>query len=662
MKRKKKLPLLLTTAIFLSGCNKTDLYEQNFDEENFLSAMDGAADYFSYDNAEYIRDYDIGDDGTLYALQGFLEDDGSVRTELHCYSPEGTETKNLGEINASAVLWDKGKLYLAIGLEGVYSLNAYDFENGELTKLTGTEIQPENMVLIGDTIYYTGINEDRIGMREPVSDNFNYDGTLLYSYKLSEETVKSVDVEYPVAISETISGEMCVYAADENGLYFMIGAEGKKIYNDLGRINSFGFVNENSFVFCSDENPISLNMGRIDSNSIYSELVESAAAYRIKVRSVYVYYVNSFTQRLERINSSAFDKQNEIIRFLSPEYTFNKPFGIGYMTDYQELDNESFSLAVLSQDSSFDIFMINSYDGFSSNIRDKGSFYPLNEVPNVREYLDKCFPYLKEAATDADGNIWMLPISINLPVIVYNKETCTAAEFDLSGELSIDEFISLCESAYHSDFKNGYDVQPYQLTHNLFTQYMAFHNSFDTPELRKFAAFAKEKINLSQFPSYLPTINPAMNNLYMPGSEKDFLFSYLSDSANTERIEWLSNFEGFDFCSVPTITENAKPVATCAFITVNPSSSNLEAALNYVSDLAEYLGKRENSFMLSEKSVYTENSGIQSVYDIVSAAEIGFNISEEIYFEPYLEYLSGGISLDDFISEADRRLSAYLNE
>lgn len=659
MKSKKIIPTLLTALLFISGCNKTEIIKQNFDEEKFLNIMNGTPDKFSYDNAEYIRDYDIGDDGTLYALQNFLEDDGSVRTELHCYSPDGKETKNIGEINASTVLWDNGKLYLTIGLDGVYSFNVYDLESEELTTLANTEIQPENAVLVGDTIYYTGITEERCGMRELIGDtDFEYDGTLLYSFNINEKTAEPVNVEYPAAITKTVSGELCVYAADENGLYFTIGSNGKKIYNDLGRINSFGFVNENNLVFSSDTNPISLNMGRIDSSSIYSELVESAAASRIKVRSAYAYYISGFTQRLERINCSVFDKKNEIIRFLSPEYTFNKPFGIGYMTDYRELDNESFSLAVLSQDSSYDIFMINSNDGFSSNIRDKGSFYALNDVPNVREYLDKCFPFLKEAAADADGNIWMLPISINLPVIAYNKESCAAAGINFSGELTIDEFISLCETAYRSDYKNGYNVQPYQLTQNLFTQYMAAHNSFDTPELRRFAAFAKEKINLSQFPQYLPITNAAMDNLYMPENEKAFLFSYIF----TDSAEWLSGFESFDFCAVPAMTENAEPVATCAFITVNPSSSNLQAALSYVSDLAAYLSASKNSFLLSDPSAYTSNKGIESVYNIVAAAEIGFNISEEIYFEPYQKYLSGGLTLDEFISEADRKLSAYLNE
>lgn len=39
-----------------------------------------------------------------------------------------------------------------------------------------------------------------------------------------------------------------------------------------------------------------------------------------------------------------------------------------------------------------------------------------------------------------------------------------------------------------------------------------------------------------------------------------------------------------------------------------------------------------------------------------------FLISKEIYFEPYLKYLSDDLTLDAFIAEADRKLSAYLNE
>lgn len=659
MKRNAFIAVLLA-AVLLTGCNGGGNVGRIFDEEKFSQIMNGLPDSFSYDNVEYICDYDIGDDGTLYALQGFPEPDGSVRTELHCYSPDGNETANIGAVNASTVLWDNGKLYVTLGEQSDRYFSVYDLESGESERLTGAEIIPENTVLVGSTIYYTGTTESRRGIHELIGGtDFEYDGTLLYSYTLGADKAVRADVEYPVSISETASGELCVYAADENGTYFTMGIGGKKVYNALGKINSFGFTGKNSFVFSSDVKPLSLNIGRMDSDSIFAELAENTAAYRIKVRGGYAYYVNSFTGKLERINCSAFDKQNEIIRFLSPEYTFNKPFGIGYMTDYKELDNESFSLAVLSQDSSFDIFMVNSYDGFSSNIRDKGSFYPLSGVPNVREYLDKCFPFIKDAATDEDGNIWMLPISINIPLLLFNEKNCSEAGFDFSGDLTIEELTALCEKAYNSEYKSGYDVSPYPLTQNLFVQFLTEHDNFDSPELRKFAEFAREKINMSEFPPYLSVTNEALNGLYSPDGEDAVLFSYLYD---LDRVEWFSGFESFDFRAVPGITENAKPIATCTFISVNPASSNLSAALDYVADLAEYLGQRKKSFMLSDKSMYTADKGIGSVYDIVSDANIVFNISEEIYFEPYFRYHRGEITIDEFISEADRKLSAYLNE
>lgn len=660
MKRKILFGALLTSTLLFTGCSGGGNAERIFDGERFTQIMNEFPERFSYDNVEYIHDYDVGDDGTLYALQGFPEADGSVRTELRCYSPDGNEINSLDDVKAHAVLWDNEKLYLVTGEQGTYYFSVYDLENGESERLVNTEIIPENTVLIGNTIYYTGTTEARRGMRELIGESdFEYDGTMLYSYTLGSEKAERVNVEYPVSIAESVSGELCVYAADEKGTYFTMGIDGKKLYNDLGKITGFGCTGENSFVFTSDVKPFSLNLGRTDSDSIFAELAENTAAYRIKVRGGYAFYVNSFTEKLERVNCSAFDKQNEIIRFLSPEHTFDKPFSIGYMTDYMELDNESFSLSVLSQDSSFDIFMVNSYEGFSSNIRDKGSFYPLNDVANVSDYLDRCFPFIKDAAVDSDGNIWMLPISINVPLILFNENACLEAELDLDGILTTEDLIAVCEKAYNSEYKGGYDVHPYTLTQNLFIQYMAEHDNFNSHELRQFAEFAKEKINMSEFPPYLPTVNEAMNGLYNEDGARAVLFSYLY---GLDRVEWLSGFEDFDFRVVPGITGNAKPSATCTFIAVNPASSNLSAALDYVADLADYLGRRENSFMLYDRSAYTDTKGIESVYEIVSDAEICFNISQEIYFEPYIQYHNGEITIDEFISEADRKLSAYLNE
>ncbi len=91
--------------------------------------------------------------------------------------------------------------------------------------------------------------------------------------------------------------------------------------------------------------------------------------------------------------------------------------------------------------------------------------------------------------------------------------------------------------------------------------------------------------------------------------DKDVLFSYLYDF---DRIEWLSWFECFDFRAAPSISEDVKPAVSCAFISINPPSSNLDAALSCVSGLAKYLGERKNSFMLSDKAAYTKSKALRS--------------------------------------------------
>ena len=100
--------------------------------------------------------------------------------------------------------------------------------------------------------------------------------------------------------------------------------------------------------------------------------------------------------------------------------------------------------------------------------------------------------------------------------------------------------------------------------------------------------------------------------------------------------------------------------ATCALITVNPASENLEATLDDVASLAEHLSQQQDSFMLSDKEMYS--AGNTALYDIYANAEVGFNVSDELIYDSYVKYHAGELSLDDFITEAQRKYSAYLNE
>ena len=247
-------------------------------------------------------------------------------------------------------------------------------------------------------------------------------------------------------------------------------------------------------------------------------------------------------------------------------------------------------------------------------------------------------------------------------MISYNQKTCSEIGIDFTDKMTIEEFVNACEKAYNSEYRNGYDVQPYRLTQNLLIQYMANHETFDTALFRSFAEFAEKKINISDisaYPLYMPLNNDAQNHLYEADGEKRFLFSCQWDNS---MALWLSQFEDFRFAAVPSIDPNNKNSAECVFITINPASGNLEAALDYISSLAEYLSGSQNTFMFSDRASYTMTDGLESLYELYADAEIGFNVSEEICFDIYKQFHQGEITLDDFITEADRKLSAYMKE
>lgn len=190
-------------------------------------------------------------------------------------------------------------------------------------------------------------------------------------------------------------------------------------------------------------------------------------------------------------------------------------------------------------------------------------------------------------------------------------------------------------------------------------QYLSANDSFDTPLFREFAEYAREKINISSYPypDYFPPVNNAQNEFGFGNTDsalERFLFSYDSAAGS---IEWLAGM-GLSFCEAPKIDPSGKNTASCEFLIVNPNSQNLGAALEYIAALCEYLTEN-GGIMLSDSELYEKAEGLR---EICANAEISFSVSDELVMEPYKQYLSGSITLDEFITEADRKLAAYLNE
>ncbi len=555
-------------------------------------------------------------------------------------------------------------------IEAGHKLCAFDTKTQETKDICKLEnfIRIKRVDVWENTVYVLGVSADRTGINGEYSDEFGtyyYGGEKLVSVDISTGEIAESGVPFPIAYS-LYNGSCTVYGADKDGYYFSDFENGNKRYHEIEQLYNFDFYEPDRYVFTSG---YGINIGTLcaGTTNVDDGISQVLEGYFVMdgFRTVggYTFFMASGKEqgdeRVCRLKNASYIKKNNKIKFIASEYSFDAPFGCGYTIGYETMPADSFALSVLSQDSNYDMCVVNSYENFSSNIRDKGSFYPLTDIPNVTEYLDKCFPYVKEAATDENGDIWMLPVRIDIPVIVYNKEVCEGLGIDFSKKPTVEEYVEICRKSYNSEYRDGFATHTYMFTQNLLIQYMANHSEFDTPLFRSFAEFTEENINVSdytRYPVYFPPVGSAWNYIYEEGAEKNCLFTY--ERSGSETV-WLAALGCFEFAETPSIDMNDKTNATCAFITVNPASDNLEASLDYISSLAEYLSSQQNSFMLSDKSSYTVPD---SLYNLYADARIGFNISEEICYEAYVKYHGGEISLDEMIVECDRKMSAYLNE
>lgn len=652
----KKIAVLLVCAVLLTGCNISEGAQKEFD-------ADGA--YFSYP-AENVTAFDVSPDGTLYTAEGDRE------SMICSYDLSGnrSELTSIGAKTEAVACFDNKLCYALPSNNGteLFSIDTKTGQSEQLCEINGL-YRVNNLEITNGSAYILGQDASRTNVRGTYFDEFGmyeYNGERLYKVSLGSGEITASEVEFPQAFS-ALDGNVLVYAADEEGFYFTDFGGGKKSYNDLGSITALELYDKDKFIFSSNEIIFKLNSGTANHDDGMAEILENVLVTKgndVRFEGGFGFVRNLYGQEtgngvIGRFKTSDYIKPNNKIRFISSEYSFDEPFGCGYVIEQRELDSESFALTVLSQDSGYDMCIINSAQDYSANIRNKGSFYPLNDVEGVAEYLESCFPYVKEAAYTKDGEIWMLPVLLNAGAVYYSPENCDAAGVAITNDMPYKVFIEQCKKASESDFSDGYSAHCYQLTQNMLLGYLSMNTSFDTQLFRDFAEFSKENANISSFPTYMPIVCSAENELFFGTGAGGFLFGYSSGSSRQ------TDFAELDFlraCPVPRLEDGTKNAVTCAFITVNPSSSNFEASLDYIGSLAKYLSTQKNSLILFDKSLYSNTDYMRDLYGIYENGQICFNVSSEIIFDDYIKYCSGEIDLDNLISESDRKYAAYLNE
>lgn len=505
---------------------------------------------------------------------------------------------------------------------------------------------------------------------------FEYDTKEIYLFPFEGEP-KKLAAEYPEAFGTAADGSAVVYAFDSEKGYYFAGSDGagERIYADsaslLGTLGDIDISPAGAVL--SGYKTGKLSVADISGSKTMSgaaDILDNVYAYLpadIKCSGEYIYF---------RTGESLFDDEKKIHRIsaenaqskgsvsiMTSEY-MTMPFSEGYEVSMQQLSEDMFALRTLASNTEYDISLFCTDAPYARNMKHSSAFYPLNDVPGVSGLLDRCHTYIKEACTNERGDIWALPISIDIPVTVYRKENCQKAGLEFPADIS--GFANAVHAAHDLDCR--YDCIQYAFRKSMLEQYLSCHDSFDTPEFRDLADILKNRCTDSVFRydyaiysdlmSYNVSRRLGISEDY-PHREYDEIFFTLLQTSY-EQTEYLYDDNSLAAAPLPVFSEGEPHAAVCTFMCVNAGSKDLETALGYISALAVRFGEKEGNVMLSGDGGSGEYmAGLREIY---SDGRIYFAVPYSVYDNEFYAYLNGDISLEDFIKGADERLNLYLWE
>ena len=151
--------------------------------------------------------------------------------------------------------------------------------------------------------------------------------------------------------------------------------------------------------------------------------------------------------------------------------------------------------------------------------------------------------------------------------------------------------------------------------------------------------------------------------LQTKGELPEFYYFYNVYSRVLEGLQ--ENFgsrEDVGMMGVPKLEEGIGNYGTLTFLAVNPQSENLEATLEYISAFAKYMLTKQDSFLLEDKSTYTDTPFTKDWYSLYANGTVYFGVEGDVFLSTFGEYLEDTIDLETAIAEMERRRKLYLEE
>ena len=664
----------LLSCITLVGCGERVIPEKLLEAE---------AGRFCYEGSSLAWATTVAEDGTVYTADVvYSEEAGAAATQIICsYALDGTESERqeliFGHSSVRAMCVEENNLYAITeentdgnGWESV--LHRISLETWEVVEIARIKnvYRIKSLEYIKDCFYFLGkssLAQQKEYELHPEVAFYQYDGEIISCFSERNGLVE-LSVDFPIAMASTQKGTLLIYVYNEEHGFGFLEYQPKRnklhevVWRNHGANLSFDACGtERDYLYFEQGKGADCILTFVDMETgTESELTEKIEL-KISGSPVYtggfVFFGNGNSGKQERIGVAGTLKSNRALSFLTTT-TMELPFGCGYGMEQTELSEEEFAMKVLALDEDFDLCYLSSRDSIAYNIRENGTFYPLNEVPGVMEYLEACFPYVKEAARKEDGSVWMLPVSVTIPGVVYNEECWEKYGLPNLDNQSFEEFLELADEVQHIEGIPAV-ANPYLLTECFLMQYVNGQREFDTEEFRKEAACVKDMYEKSVDWNYTYDIGKQI------GKEKNLEFLFFQEMYRDSFLwykDYLHDCECIRVTGISGPQKSDKNLGTCIFLAVNPQSERLSDVLEYISAYCKYRMGEKDTLLFEGLENYTDTVYMQEVYTLYENGEIYFEMDAEIYTEPFWEYLNGSISLEEMISEADRRKSLFLGE
>lgn len=652
----KKLLSFICILFLLGGCTSTEPAEDMAGYESFSKDYPPCYEY-TY-KAPSPAQFAVSKEGNMVLA---VRQEGKRGCDLVEYSMEG-ESRKIGEYNGlpEGMAFMGNELYILRikwntkgESEGIllFEVNTETGENKlyadldmPLTYGYGISGNDNELYIIGETTDTSGTGQ-----------NYTSSGQLSV-FRICDGAYEKMPVDSPTAVCAKKTGGAIIAVSEGFESYitqYKDGEFSEKQYveNLTGSINALTDIDGEHVIFTASTNSFDYTLCASDINNMYkAELLSGVtAAGSIFSAGGYCFFTpgvdvtkDTADYAVVRINFSDYYKYNNPINYICSPDSGTTPFGCGYVLNEMHPSNEEAALKIMSMDRDYDICYLSTGDDISYQIKKKGSFYPLNDIDGAREYLDKCFPSIKEAFTDENGDIWALPIHAKTRFVFSNN-----GDTDYS-RMTTTEFIDYIDELSEEELEKIH-IFNNDLIEDILAEYIITHNSFDAPEFRLFA----EKLKNSE------RLNPAKNiGLFAKGVNIDCSFSL----RQSDMLIILGNYEGRVF-GLPRIASGASLMQDVTFMSINPSSEHLQDAINYITEVIKYQSENVDTFIFREEvGKYSEVPVINPLLKLCSDTKLYFTYPSELYIEDFNKYLAGEISLDSFITEADRKLKTYLNE